>query len=117
MTGVIVLGGVYIVNEVANSLLLDQYLSERYGLLRCFQKLSKGELSDPSECGKYPKLHLPLYPEFNAKKLAESVCLVSKDILTILKVDYPSSIVEIRLAEERVGRNCSPQESKEKNER
>ena len=116
ITGVIVIGGVYIVNEVANSLLLDQHLSERYGLLRCYQKLSTGELSNSSECGKYAQAHLPLYPEFNAKTPKESLCLVSKDILKILKVDYPSSVLMIREAEERVGRNCSPQESKEKNE-
>ena len=122
MTGTIIAVGIisfgfYIFNEMANGLLLDQYLSERYGLLRCFQKISMGELSNSSECGKYAQSHLPLYPEFNAKIPEESLCLVSKDILKILKVDYPSSVLMIREAEERVGRNCSPQESKEKNER
>ena len=108
ITGGIVIGGFYIFNEMANGLLLDQYLSERYGLLRCFQKISMGELSNSSECGKYAQAHLPLYPEFNAKIPEESLCLVSKDILKILKVDYPSSVLLIREAEERVGRNCSP---------
>lgn len=78
MTGVIVLGGVYIVNEVANSLLLDQYLSERYGLLRCFQKLSTGELSDPSECGKYAKLHLPFIQSLMRKNQQNRCVLLAK---------------------------------------
>ena len=108
ITGGIVISGFYIFNEMANGLLLDQYLSERYGLLRCFQKLSTNEFSDTSECEKYAQIHLPLYPEFSAETLTESACLVSKDILKILTVDYPSNIVEIRTAEERVGRNCSP---------
>ena len=80
ITGGIVISGIYIVNEIGNGLLLDQSLNERFGLLRCFQKLRTNELTDSSECEKYAQVHPPLYPEFNAEKPEESLCLVSKDI-------------------------------------
>ena len=110
LAGVVILGGVYVFKELENSPLLDQYLSERYGLLRCFKKLSTGELSEPSQCSQYAQTHLPLYPEFIAKTPAEAACLVSKDILKILKIDYPSSLGEIKLAEKRVERFCKEQQ-------
>ena len=107
LTSTIVIGGILIVNELANSPLLDQHLSERYGLLRCFRKLSTGELSEPSQCSEYAQFHLPLYPAFIAKTPAKASCLVSKDILKILKIDYPSSLGEIKITEKRVERFCT----------
>ena len=110
LTSTLVIGGIFIFNEFANSPLLDQYLSERYGLLRCLKKLSTGELSEPSQCSQYAQTHLPLYPEFIARTPAEAACLVSKDILKILKIDYPSSLGEIKHAEKRVERFCKEQQ-------
>ena len=110
LLGVVILGGVYVFKELENSPLLDQRLSERYGLLQCFQKISWGELSEISECGEYAQHHLPLYSELIGTTPAESVCLVSKDILTVLKIDYPSSLGEIKLAEKRVERFCKEQQ-------
>ena len=71
-------------------------------------KISQGEYKGLSECSKYAQFHYPLYPEFFAATPAESACLVSKDILKVLRIDYPSSLGEVKLAEERVKRNCAP---------
>ena len=90
-----------------DSPLLDQRLSERYGLLRCFQKISLGEFRGFSECSEYAQFHLPTYLEFTAESPEESACLVSKDILEVLRIDYPSSIGEIKIAEGLVNRNCA----------
>ena len=102
----VVVGGFFILKGLENSPLLDQRLSERYGLLQCFQKISWGELGGFSECNEYARHHLSLYKELIAPTPEESVCLVSKDILKVLRVDYPSSLGEIMLVEERVRRNC-----------
>ena len=106
--GAIAVGGFFALKGLENSPLLDQRLSERYGLLRCFQKISQGEHKGFGECSEYAQFHYPLYPEFFAATPAESACLVSKDILKVLRIDYPSSPGEIKLAEERVKRNCAP---------
>ena len=106
LTSTLVIGGIYIIRELAKSPILDQRLSERYGLLQCFQKISWGELSKISECGEYAQHHLPLYSELIGKTPAESVCLISKDILRVLKIDYPSSLGEIKHAKRRVERFC-----------
>ena len=101
------IGGFFVLKGLENSPLLDQRLSERYGLLRCFQKISQGEYKGFGECSEYAQFHYPLYPEFFAATPAESACLVSKDILKVLRIDYPSSLGEIKIAEERVKRNWS----------
>ena len=103
-----VVGGFFVLKGLENSPLLDQNLSERYGLLRCFQKISWGELGGFSECSEYAQFHYPLYPEFFAATPEESACLVSKDILKVLRIDYPSNLDEINIAEKRVERNCAP---------
>ena len=107
LTGIIVVGGFFILKGFENSPLLDQRLSERYGLLRCFQKISQGEYKGFGECSEYAQFHYPLYPEFSAATPAESACLVRKDIQKVLSIDYPSNLGEITLAEERVKRNCA----------
>jgi len=103
----VVVGGFFVLKELENSPLLDQRLSERYGLLRCFQKISQGEYEGFSECSEYAQFHYPLYPEFYAATPAESACLVSKDILKVLLIYYPSNLDEVNIAEERVTRNCA----------
>ena len=100
-------GGFFALKGLENNPLLDQRLSERYGLLRCFQKISQGEYKGFGECSEYAQFHYPLYPEFFAATPAESACLVSKDILKVLRVHYRSGLGEINIAEERVERNCS----------
>ena len=107
LTSIIVVGGFFILKGLENSPLLDQRLSERYGLLRCFQKLSLGEFRRFGECSEYAQFHLPMYLEFIAESLEESACLVSKDILEVLRINYPSSIGEIKIAEGLVNRNCA----------
>ena len=107
LTSTIVVGGFFILKGLENSPLLDQRLSERYGLLRCFQKLSLGEFRRFGECSEYAQFHLPMYLEFIAESPEESACLVSKDILEVLRIDYPSSISEIKTAEDLVKRNCA----------
>ena len=107
LTSIIVVGGFFILKGLGNSPLLDQRLSERYGLLRCFQKISLGEFRGFSECSEFAQFHLPMYLEFIAESPEESACLVSKDILEVLRIDYPSSISEIKTAEDLVKRNCA----------
>ena len=107
LAGLIFVGGFFALKGLEDSPLLDQVLSERYGLLRCFQKISQGEYKGLSECSEYAQFHYPLYPEFFAATPAESACLVSKDILKVLRIDYRSGLVEINIAEERVKRNCA----------
>ena len=104
---IVVSSGIHVINVFETSFFLDQRLSEKYGLLKCFLKISEGELSELSECSKYAQFHYPLYPEFFAATPAESACLVSKDILKVLRIDCPSSLGEVKLAEERVKRNCA----------
>ena len=60
------------------------------------------ELSEFSDCGKYAQNHLPMYSELIGATPAESAYLISKDILKALKIDYPSSLGEIKYAEKRV---------------
>ena len=103
----IVVGGFFALKGLENNPLLDQRLSERYGLLGCFQKISQGEYKGFGECSEYAQFHYPLYPEFYASTPAKSACLVSKDILKVFRIDYPSSLDEINIAEERVKRNCA----------
>ena len=108
LAGLIVISSVFVLRDLENSPLLDQRLSERYGLLKCFQKLSLSEFSDFSECSEYAQFHLPLYLELIAESPEQSACLISKDILEVLRADYPSSISQIKIAVDRVKRNCAP---------
>ena len=103
----IVIGGFFVLKGLEDSPLLDQRLSERYDLLRCFQKISEGQYKGFSACSEYAQFHYPLYPEFYASTPAKSACLVSKDILKVFRIDYPSSLDEINIAEDRVERNCA----------
>ena len=107
LVSTIMVGGFFVLKGLENSPLLDQRLSERYGLLRCFQKISQGEYKGFGECSEYAQFHYPLYPEFYAATPAESACLVSKDILKVLSIYYPSNLDEVNIAEERVKRNCA----------
>ena len=63
LVSTIVVGGFFVLKGLENSPLLDQRLSERYGLLQCFQKISWGELGGFSECNEYARHHLSLYTE------------------------------------------------------
>ena len=107
LVSTIMVGGFFVLKGLEKSPLLDQRLSERYGLLRCFQKISQGEYKGFGECSEYAQFHYPLYPEFYAATPAESACLVSKDILKVLSIYYPSNLDEVNIAEERVKRNCA----------
>ena len=107
ITGVVIFGGIYLFKELENSPLLDQRLSEQYGLLNCFSKVSMGELTSYSECSDYARLHIPAYPEYMAATPEESMCLTSVGILRFLKIEYPSELDEIRAAEVRAKRNCT----------
>ena len=107
LVSTIMVGGFFVLKGLENSPLLDQRLSERYGLLRCFQKISQGEYKGFGECSEYAQFHYPLYPEFFAATPAKSACLVSKDILKVLSIYYPSNLDEVNIAEERVTRNCA----------
>ena len=108
LAGLILIGSVFVLRELENAPLLDQQLSERYGLLKCFQKISLGEFRGFGECSEHAQFHLPLYSELIAESPEESACLLSNDILEVLRIDYPSSIGEIKTAEDRVTRNCAP---------
>ena len=105
--GVVFVGVFFAFKELDDSPLLDQRLSERHGLLKCFRKLSSAEFGGFSECSEYAQFHYPMYPEFYAATPAKSACLVSKDILKVLRIDYPLNQDEINIAEERVKRNCA----------
>ena len=107
LVSTIMVGGFFVLKGLENSPLLDQRLSERYALLRCFQKISQGEYKGFGECSEYAQFHYPLYPGFYAATPAESACLVSKDILKVLSIYYPSNLDEVNIAEERVTRNCA----------
>ena len=85
----------------------DQRLSEQYGLLKCYSQIASGELSSQSQCSKYARHHIPLYPEYMATTPEQSVCLTSQGILKFLKIEYPSQLDEIRVAEARAKRNCT----------
>ena len=73
LTSVIILGGAYVLKELENSSLLDQRLSERYGLLKCFSKVSKSDLKSYDQCSDYARLHIPAYPEYMAASPEESL--------------------------------------------
>tara|TARA_B100000674_G_scaffold495043_1_gene521219 strand:- start:246 stop:653 length:408 start_codon:yes stop_codon:yes gene_type:complete len=87
----------------------DQRLSEQYGLLNCYSQIASGKFSSTSQCSKYARHHMYLYPEYLATTPEKSVCLTSQGILTFLKIEYPSQLDEIRVAEARAKRNCTAQ--------
>ena len=70
-------------------------------------KISKGKYKGFSECSEYAQFHLPLYLELIAESPEQSACLISKDILKVLRIDYPLNQDEINMAEVRVKRNCA----------
>ena len=107
MVSAILVGGFFALKELEDSHFLDQRLSERHALLICFKKISQGEYKGFDECSKYTQQNIPLYPELIAATPAESACLVSKDILKVLKIDYPSNLDEINIAQKRVERYCA----------
>ena len=104
-SAVIALGTIYVIKSW--DVFFDQRLSEQYGLLNCYSQIASGELSSKSQCSQYARHHMLLYPEYLAPTPEESACLTSQGILKFLKIEYPSQLDEIRVAEARAKRNCT----------
>lgn len=103
-----VFGLIYLVKSW--DVFFDQRLSEQYSLLNCYSQIASGELSSKSQCSKYARHHMYLYPEYLATTAEKSVCLTSQGILKFLKIEHPSQLDEIRVAEARAKRNCTSKE-------
>ena len=102
---IVVFGVIYMVQSW--DVFFDQRLSEQYGLLNCYSQIASGELSSKSQCSQYARHHMLLYPEYLAPTPEESACLTSQGIVKFLKIEYPSQLDEIRVAEARAKRNCA----------
>lgn len=53
---------------------LDQSIHERVAIINCLGKVPSGAAAGVEECTNYAQFHLRLYPEFQKKDIAESLC-------------------------------------------